>query len=914
MTLTSLKTPTWCQAHSSLSGPEESSEALLKHWFGLDAKSEWFPYLDKALFLMDLLFSSPRLKFSRAQQKAILSWVNELGATVPSYKKFQATQTGLLNKLGNPTSCVKSGRGNVYYLNEIGDSIAKDMANPISRPGMVFYLDDSGSSLSQTWNADKMLKDVPDHLLTPMIKHQGVIYYVNELVQCKCRAWFIPNRWITKNGSMYAVGYFVTECEVCDALQVLIVLMALTLKLIIWKHLNTGIYPFSGSLINARKGSCSYCDMMPHPLWKVTRSHMVYSVPLVIFQDDVSGNQSKQWNKHYSCYLSNGMIPCQKLESEFHVHFVAMSPTAFASPVVAWDCQEKEEVLLRPYALLFPGDNPMQAEFCSSAGLCCNHFCRTCRVGGSQKYKQSDEGFSELLKNTLGQLFTALQPSVLTTLMEAVHSLGTKDALTQPVIDNLVKLGQQLQKNNPECAAYTPDKVQSILTDELKRAQGLGHGILNPLIDMDGVDIHKDTPTEILHTILLGITIWILEKAKQLEIFQAQLNSIVTDSLNVPKLQADYMCQYKGGLIGKHFKTISQVMAFAVYDIVPKEVLEAWLIIRQLTVLLWHTEIKDIESYMKELDLCINDFLNITCKCSPSILITKPKFHFLVHLSFYICCFGPALLFSTECYEAYNAVFCAASVFSNWLAPSRDIAWSFAGIDRVKHIVTGGCQKVLTHILEHPEHASMVGLPTKQPYSPGEFGFCIQVEHVLNYWLQLGVTLEHPRATCINNLLWDSLRACKVISKPVAFNSFECRCAVIASSGEVLECGGNAIIRVEGGDFSPLSFGIIREITCYHPIFKHLHSTSKIQLAKQKPPPGTAEPDPTLSSNAMEAPLTAAENNSTTIPSYGDDQLTPNQEGEAPPLAPLFSHCPKEKPQKGKVKQSTQAMYTEQMC
>jgi hypothetical protein len=34
-------------------------------------------------------------------------------------------QTGLLSELGNPTSRVESGRGNVYYLNEIGDSIAK---------------------------------------------------------------------------------------------------------------------------------------------------------------------------------------------------------------------------------------------------------------------------------------------------------------------------------------------------------------------------------------------------------------------------------------------------------------------------------------------------------------------------------------------------------------------------------------------------------------------------------------------------------------------------------------------------------------------------------------------------------------------------------------------------------------------
>ena len=34
-------------------------------------------------------------------------------------------QTGLLSELGNPTRRVESGRGNIYYINEIGDSIAK---------------------------------------------------------------------------------------------------------------------------------------------------------------------------------------------------------------------------------------------------------------------------------------------------------------------------------------------------------------------------------------------------------------------------------------------------------------------------------------------------------------------------------------------------------------------------------------------------------------------------------------------------------------------------------------------------------------------------------------------------------------------------------------------------------------------
>lgn len=60
----------------------------------------------------------------------------------------------------------------------------------------------------------------------------------------------------------------------------------------------------------------------------VAGHRQVYSVPLAIFIDDVSGNQSKQWNKHFSCYMSNATLPRSKLDSEFHVRFVATSPHA----------------------------------------------------------------------------------------------------------------------------------------------------------------------------------------------------------------------------------------------------------------------------------------------------------------------------------------------------------------------------------------------------------------------------------------------------------------------------------------------------------------------------------------------------------------------------------------------------------
>ncbi|KAJ7674195.1 hypothetical protein B0H17DRAFT_946753 [Mycena rosella] len=452
---------------------------------------------------------------------------------------------------------------------------------------------------------------------------------------------------------------------------------------------------------------------MPHPLHATAVSRLVYSIPLIIFIDNVSGNKSKQWNKHFSCYMSNRAISCTKLENEFHVRFVAMSPFAspleimqgvrasiektFADPVPAWDCEAKEEVLLRSYGLLFAGDNPMQAELCSCVGLNSNFFCRTCQAGGTREWKQSTEGFADILK--------------------AVRASGVKDALAQPIINIIVKMGQDLRKANPDGSSYSPDEPETVL----------------------GIDMHKDTPTEILHTILLGVvkyywgqTIWVLEKGQDFALFQARLNSLLSDGLNVPKIQADYICQYKGGLIGKHFKTLSQIMAFAVQGLVPQDVLEAWLILGRLTVLLWHTEIDDVDSYTSNLRSCIDDFINITCKCSPSILISKPKFHFLLHLPFFIRCFGPAVPFSTERCEAYNAVFRACSIYSNHLTPSRDIAWSFAGIDWVKHIVTGGwwrdsrtqnwtCAnpRVLRHILEYPEMAAMVGLPNKVDREPG---------------------------------------------------------------------------------------------------------------------------------------------------------------------------------------------------
>ena len=170
---------------------------------------------------------------------------------------------------------------------------------------------------------------------------------------------------------------------------------------------------------------------MPNCLCAKAKGHMVYSVPLIIFLDDVSGNISKQWNKHHVVYLSNALLPCQMLEKQFCVHFYSMSPHAspiefmhalrdniayviyfprqtsklmlqgsqvLESSVDAYGCKENEEVLLIPYGLFFGSDNPMQAIQCSHAGLSSNHFCRICKVGGTKKHKASEEGYSDIFR------------------------------------------------------------------------------------------------------------------------------------------------------------------------------------------------------------------------------------------------------------------------------------------------------------------------------------------------------------------------------------------------------------------------------------------------------------------------------------------------------------------------------------
>jgi hypothetical protein len=76
------------------------------------------------------------------------------------------------------------------------------------------------------------------------------------------------------------------------------------------------------------ESSHKYAKLMPNPLRVKSQGHMVYSVPLIIFMDNISSNISKQWNKHHAVYMLNANLPRKMLEKEFCIQFVTSSPHA----------------------------------------------------------------------------------------------------------------------------------------------------------------------------------------------------------------------------------------------------------------------------------------------------------------------------------------------------------------------------------------------------------------------------------------------------------------------------------------------------------------------------------------------------------------------------------------------------------
>ncbi|KDN47459.1 hypothetical protein RSAG8_03599, partial [Rhizoctonia solani AG-8 WAC10335] len=685
----------------------------------------WDPYGNKPVFLTHSLFNAPAIQFSQAQQMAILDWAFEMGARdVPSMYQLDKCSQKIKHLMGDsPTRMFKTQTGHVFYVNQVNSFLRQDFANRSVREQMEFYPHDCDGFMSEVWHGEKMALGHNRDQLTPMVSHGGCSFFVNELTLLDDGSLFLTDMFLKHHGELSARGrkfeapdltthgrnYFRFNNEIIDCPVSRFRRSCVDL---------TSLYP-DGIMVS--DGNQEWCDQfVPHPLREKANGREVYSVPFIVFLDDVSGNTSKQWNKHWSCYVSNASLPREKLNERLNIRFMSTSQyaspieimeavrtdfdEAFDDPIVVWDATSGREVLVRPYIHFLSGDNPMQAEECSTLGLKSNLFCRTCGAGGTHAFKASAEGFP--LQMQAGELRSPAKTIACITrqydiaftsksaqqLSDHQRDSGVKDSIAQPLLGALIKRRKELQKTT----SLSLWKITEKLRAEYSQHIGGSDLRMNPLLSLRGFNVHLDTPTETLHTILLGVVkyLWLesinqMDKQHVFPLFCTRLRSVSVSGLDCGPV-SNYITTNRGSLNGKHYRTLIQLAPFCLHNLVETELVNAWLVLGRLTVLVWYSSIDNIDEYVASVGAVVNDFLYTLAKCAPALIVQKAKAHLLVHMPMYARRFGPLLGPSSERYESFNATFRATSVHSNRQAPSRDIANSFAVHDSVKHILTGG--------------------------------------------------------------------------------------------------------------------------------------------------------------------------------------------------------------------------------
>ncbi|KAJ7902860.1 hypothetical protein B0H14DRAFT_2329467 [Mycena olivaceomarginata] len=662
--------------------------------------------------MLDVMDNLPRCRFSSAQMSLIIHFARQLGAPdVPSLKGFRKMQQMLQSTCGNEPVKITSQFGNVFYMNDIRETLARDMANPLVAPHMHFYPEETDGPISETYQAERWMEYTPSQL-TPMFSKGHKQFWIEELAQLKDGTFVIPRTLIVRNGELTS--------DVSTAKQVSngrwkLADQERTIKADDFELDYNDMIAHFGTLVWDEGAEVS---AMPNEMRKlVADDEDLFVIMAAPWADDVSGNKSKQYNKHMNMYTGNGCLPGRLLQQEFHVHYISSSPNASSAEQFSAfrdhvNSTEKEPVrcynaatnrmcrfIIRVPGL--PADNPQQSEEASHIGGNANLPCRKCQWGGTQIEKEMAEVYhqchiagaardaAQIRKHLDEQLRLSMlgDPKAVT---EHQRATGTKDKITQYWIEILLAKSKAMKTENRR---RTAAEISTELRMWLEAQPGEK---MNPLLDICGLDPSQDTPVELLHTILLGVIKYIWHHLntdqwsdKDRHLLAIRMQSTDLTGLTVPPVRAGYMIQYKNNLIGKHFKTLMQILAFHVHDISTPDQFTMIKAAGELGARLWIPEIDDMTEYLEDLKIAIGNLLDAFDKVDPLRILAKIKLHLLVHIPDDIRRFGPLIRWATEIYESHNTVFRLCSVLSNRLAPSRDIAMKFASMDRVKHFLSG---------------------------------------------------------------------------------------------------------------------------------------------------------------------------------------------------------------------------------
>ncbi|KAJ7115666.1 hypothetical protein C8R44DRAFT_880092 [Mycena epipterygia] len=409
----------------------------------------------------------------------------------------------------------------------------------------------------------------------------------------------------------------------------------------------------------------------------------------------------------------------------------------------AYDCHLEEEILFEIIPHVLPADNPQQSETSSHIGMPGSLGCRRDLTGGSKQTQETDEGYHAMympgepreMDSTIQAIRWQLWMACLgnkTAVNTSQTATGVKDKIAQHWIKVLLertkivhqaqlsdratrdpalndanlkgdqrsdlktKIKRQIQQEMWDWLVQQPHEFVSLRENDpfrLTTLCDLKPGIhYNILLSTRGINPHQDTPGEILHTYLLGNDKYVWHDtlkswdAKKDDIFASRLQASFLGGLSIPPPRARYVVQYKNSLIGKHFKMLQQLAVFHLHDLCSPLVFSLWKATGELGALLWYPVIKAMDLYLADLQILIDNVLDIWGLIDPNRILVKGKLHVLSHLVDDARRFGPPVLYATEIFECWNAIFRLCSILSNHLSPSHDIAVTLADMERFKHM------------------------------------------------------------------------------------------------------------------------------------------------------------------------------------------------------------------------------------
>jgi hypothetical protein len=451
-------------------------------------------------------------------------------------------------------------------MNDIRGTLARDMANPLVAPHMHFYLEETDGPISETYQAERWMEYTPSQL-TPMFSKGHKRFWIEELAQLKDGTFVIPHTLIVRNGDLTSD---VSIAKQASDGRWQLVDQEKTVKADEFELDYNDMIAHFGTLVwhdNAKVAP------MPNEMRKlVADDEDLFVVMASPWADDVSGNKSKQYNKHMNMYTGNGCLPGRLLQQEFHVHYISSSPNASSAEQFSAfrdhvKSTEKEPVrcynaatnrmcrfIIRVPGL--PADNPQQSEEASHIGGNANLPCRKCQWGGTQKEKETEDVYhrchlagvardaATIRKHLDEQLRLSMlgDPKPVT---EYQRATGTKDKITQHWIELLLAKAKAMKM---EDRRRTAAQISSELRTWLDAQPGEK---MNPLLDIAGLDPSQDTPVELLHTILLGVIkyIWHHLNTSQWSDEDRHLLAIRLQSTDLTGLTVPPVCPLASNLI-----------------------------------------------------------------------------------------------------------------------------------------------------------------------------------------------------------------------------------------------------------------------------------------------------------------------------------------------------------------------------